>query len=127
MTLLFIAFYFNLIFSEVIFKFSSGQSGWCMLTTPFLVVFAIVFALICNLFNKKGSRVCQFVLFAALFFYYGIELVYQHIFKSFLSISQIGMGADAISTYKQETFFGIMEKTKRKYTYKTGLFSNKRY
>ena len=80
-----------------------------MLTTPFLVVFAIIFALICNLFNKKGSRVCEFILFAILFFYYAVELVYQHIFKSYLSVAQVGMGFDAISTYYKETLIGIGE------------------
>lgn len=106
---LFLSFYFNIVFSELIFKLSSKQSGWHITAALFIVTFAVVFTLICKLFNKKGSRIAQFALFALLFFYYAVQLVYQHIFKSFLSITQVGMGFDAISTYKKETLIGIWE------------------
>jgi len=111
MILSFIYFYYNLIFSELVFKLSSGQSVFntFIYMTAFLAVFAIVFALICNIFSKNGRTISHIVISLVLFFYYAVELVYQHIFKSFLSIAQVGMGTDAISTYKTETIIGIKE------------------
>ncbi|MCQ2553249.1 MAG: LTA synthase family protein [Clostridia bacterium] len=103
-------FILTIALSEYVFLFSStGTIKGAGLMWPFWFIAAFTIAVICDLFKGKAKNIAEIVVTVVLFVYYSVQLVYQHIFKSYLSIAQIGMGADAISTYKKETLIGIGE------------------
>jgi len=107
----FIYFAVTLFLSESIFRISAFGSFEGL--TPFFYGFVLAaagaFALICCLFRKRAARVCAYVLTVIIFVFYAVNLIYQHIFLSFLSVTQYSMGGDAISTYSTETLIGTSE------------------
>ena len=111
--MLFYLAYFTAAFfiSEIAFRFSSlgSLSGLTLYFVCFSLSAAALLAAVCAVLPKKAGRICAFVLTVFLLLFYGIGLVYRHIFGSFLSISQIGMGGDAIASFWKETLIGIAQ------------------
>ncbi|MBR6514186.1 MAG: sulfatase-like hydrolase/transferase [Clostridia bacterium] len=71
------------------------------------IVYPLMFALVsgsilfifCNLFPRKLSRIVGIIIICLLVIYFEIQLVYHCIFGSFMPLSQIGMGAGAITNF----------------------------
>jgi len=101
----------DIVLLEFIFRLSSlGKIGEpTVLLFISSVLFAGVFSYVVLLFNNKIRNIL-FVFFSfGLSAFYSVKLVYNHIFKSYLSITQIGMGMDAINSFSQNTIIGIKE------------------
>ncbi len=111
--MLFYILYFiiTLFLSETVFRVSSLGSfaGITPFFAGFVLFAALFFALLCSLPGRRAGRALAFIFTALIFVFYSVNLVYQHIFRSFLSVAQYGMGGDAISTYRTETLIGISE------------------
>ena len=111
--MLFYLAYFTAAFfiSEIAFRISSlgSLSGLTLYFVCFSLSAAALLAAVCTVLPKKAGRICACVLTVFLLLFYGIGLVYRHIFGSFLSISQIGMGGDAIASFWKETLIGIAQ------------------
>ena len=67
-----------------------------------------LFALLCSMGGRVGT-VVSFVLTAFLTVLYAAQLIYEHIFDSFFSLTQIAMGAAALDSFGAETALGIRE------------------
>jgi len=73
----------------------------------FSISYALLLAFICAVAGKKAGRVVSILLSIAGFLLYAANLVYEHIFSTILSITQIGMGPAAIKSFYRETLLGI--------------------
>ncbi len=73
----------------------------------FGLVSGSILYLVCNLFPKKVSRkVGGFVIFLVVI-YFEVQLVYHCIFGSFMPLSQLGMGAGAITNFYSQMIHAI--------------------
>ena len=100
----------TLIYTEALLRFSAyGQLNFSLPWLFFLILSGLVLGLIVSVFKGKAASAVSVVLNIFIFFFYAVHLIYQHTFKSFLSISQLAMGGDALSTYGHETFLSAME------------------
>lgn len=84
---------------------SPAVTIWLLL---FSAAAAALFALLCSMGGRCGT-VISFVLTVLLTAFYAAQLVYEHIFDSFFSLAQIGMGAAAMDSFGTETALGIRE------------------
>ena len=110
--MLFYSLFFVVTFliSETTFRLSAYESPqltiWVIL---FAIGFGLLFGAITLLFKEKARKFVAMLLSLIVAVYYGVNLVYQHIFLSILSLNQIGMGTDAIANFHRETWIGIKE------------------
>ncbi len=71
------------------------------------IVYPILFAMVsgsilyifCNLLPRKGSKAMGITVISLLVIYFEVQLVYHCIFGSFMPLSQLGMGAGAITNF----------------------------
>ncbi len=76
-------------------------------SVSFRIVYPILFAMVsgsilyilCNLFPRKASKAVGIAVISLLVIYFEVQLVYHCIFGSFMPLSQIGMGAGAITNF----------------------------
>lgn len=111
-TLLFYPLYFTflILYSEMIVKaFSGTLAGFSVYLIPFGICFAIVSAMICSVLPKKAGLIAAYVISGIYLIIFGTQLVYHHIYGSFLSVAQLGMGADAITNFGGMAMIGILE------------------
>jgi len=104
-------FTISILLSEFCFRLSSiGKIGGFTFFLPiFSVLAGCMLGLLCSALPKKAGNAVSYVISVLLFFFYSVKLIYQHIFKSYLSVSQVGMGGDAIKSFTTETFIGAGE------------------
>ena len=65
----------------------------------FAMVSGSILYLICNLLPQKLSKIMGMTVITLLVIYFEVQLVYHCIFGSFMPLSQIGMGAGAITNF----------------------------
>ncbi|MDO5441071.1 MAG: LTA synthase family protein [Bacillota bacterium] len=103
-------FIFELLLSELVFRYSVYSE---LNITPWLIAFVLVIALaaafIASLLKGVIGKIFAVIVTAFNFIFYGTNLVYYHIFGTFLSITQYSQGADAVSNFFRETLLGIKE------------------
>ena len=79
---------------------------------PYQVLFALVraaaTACFLSLLPKKAGAVVSYVFAGVAYLIYTVQIVYHHIFDSFFSVAQLGMGADAVTAFGKETLLGIV-------------------
>ena len=102
-------FALSLLYSELLVRLCTiGDFG-----TPSFYLFTLTnaacFAFLCSLFGKRGGKIALWILHLFCLFLFALQLVYHHIFDSFVSLSQFGMGADAATSFLGETMRGIGE------------------
>ncbi len=68
-----------------------------------------MFAFICDLFANKAARVLRYVISVLSMIIFGTQIVYYNIFKSFMSLSQVSMGGEAIGNFYKSTLIAIWE------------------
>ena len=101
------AFYaLTIIFYELVMQlYVFGEITWKFI---FPVIFSIPFALfvifITNLFGKRVNMIISWAFLTFLFLFYSTQVVYSFVFQSLLSITAVGMGGDAITTFYSEIF-----------------------
>ena len=75
----------------------------------FDLVIGMILGIICSYLREKPARIISGILSGLLFVYFSVNLVYQHTFKSFLSVTQLGMGGDALRSFWKETLMSTLE------------------
>ncbi len=81
------------------------------------IIYAILFALvsgsilygICSLFPEKVNKIIGIVFIFVFVIYYEVQLVYHCIFGSFMPISQMTMGADAVTNFFGQVIHAITQ------------------
>ena len=105
----FLYFFAALLWSEGVIRTSAFGNP---LPTVWLLLFsgaaAALLALLCSMGGRVGT-VFSCVLTVLLTVLYAAQLVYEHIFGSFFSLTQIGMGAAALDSFGTETALGVRE------------------
>ena len=110
MILLTLHFFLSILLSEALLRLSAyGNISFSLPLVLFSLSAAILLGLICSLFKNKATKIVTLCINLVLFIFYVVHLIYQHTFKSFLSIVQIGMGGDALTSFGHETFLSAME------------------
>lgn len=105
----FLFFFASILWFEEVVRFSALGG---LMPTVWLVLFSASAALFCTLLCAAGGRLGQavsYLLTAALTLFYAAQRVYEHIFDSFFSLSQLGMGAAALDSFGTEAALGIRE------------------
>ncbi len=105
----FLYFFLTILWLEGVVRFSALGS---LVPTVWLVLFSAAAALFCTLlcaFGNMLGRIVTYILTAALILLFAAQRVYQHIFDSFFSLTQIGMGAAALDSFGTEAALGIRE------------------
>lgn len=77
------------------------------LTLAFNVVFAAALTLLTSLFSRKVNVIIATVLQIFLMFLFGSQIVYDFIFGSLYSVSQMQMGGDAVTAFWKETLMAM--------------------
>lgn len=85
------------------------DSGFPLYTLMFSLASSILPALLCWLLPYRAARIVTCVVTACFMLFYDTQLVYEHIFDSFFSLTQLGMGVDAVRNFSGETLQGIAE------------------
>lgn len=75
----------------------------------FAMVSGSILYLICSLLPEKVNRIIGILVIFALVIYYEIQLVYHCIFGSFMPISQMTMGADAVTNFFAQVIYAILK------------------
>lgn len=105
----FLYFFCALLWLEVVVRTTAFGTPiptvWCAL---FLGATAALFTLLCSMGGCIGT-VLSFAWTALATVFCAAELIYAHIFGSFFSLTQIGMGAAALNSFGEETMLGIRE------------------
>lgn len=86
-----------------------------MIFGDFSVAFPMLFCLVAgsmmfifiSLLPEKANRIIGFVLTLLIVLYYEVQLVYHCIFRTFMSISQVLMGTQAVTNFFSQTLHGI--------------------
>ena len=73
----------------------------------FAIVSGSILYLFCNLFPRKASRVVGIIIISLLVLYFEVQLVYHCIFGSFMPLSQLGLGAGAITNFTAQLFHAM--------------------
>ena len=104
-------FFISIMISEIALAISAygNLSNFTIYTILFTVCSALLFGAICSLFGKKAGRVIAFVITIVLLILYLVQLIYQHTFTNFMSLTQVGMGGDAITTFWREILITMSE------------------
>lgn len=101
-------FYFELIFHLFVFR---GLGGNFIFPALFALAFGLLVDLLTCVFPERANRVIAVALTALGAVWYATQLVYQHIFKAFLSIYSVGAnGADAIGEFYMQALKAIWAK-----------------
>jgi len=104
-------FAISLFVSEIAFRLSAfgSLSGLTVYFILFVLSAAALLSAVCTALPEKAGRTVSFVFTVFLLLFYGVGLVYRHIFGSFLSLAQVGMGGAAIKSFWKETLIGIAQ------------------
>ncbi len=106
----YLGFYlFSMVFLELMFHFFAyGELGnRIYLPIIFGIFWGLVFAFITMLFRPKGRAVIGAVIFLFIWFIFSAQLVYYHIFGTHISLSLLGMGTDAVTSFWRELLLAI--------------------
>lgn len=101
-----IALYLELLFPLLTFGSLSKTFFHSMLL--FLPMSGVC-ALLCGLFPKKGNRVVAWVVVSLLCLLFAVQLIYNAVFQSFLSFSQVGTGGDVLTSFWREIIRAVVE------------------
>lgn len=98
--------YFEIVFHLFAFHGVGENIGYPIL---FALIFGTVFTLIVSAFSKKVNRIIATVLTVLGLIWYSAQIVYLHIFKTFLAIYTIGEnGADAVGEFYEQAIKAIL-------------------
>ncbi len=104
-------FIFAILLSELTVRISAygNLSELHIALFSFDILLALGLAYVCSFWKQIVGKILSYIFTVLLFIFYVVHLVYQHTFKSFLSISQVGMGGDALSSFGKETILSALE------------------
>ena len=79
------------------------------LVLGFNAVFAVALTLLTSLFSRKVNVILAIIFEVLLMFLFGSQIVYDFIFGSLYSVSQMKMGGDAVTAFWKETLMGMSD------------------
>lgn len=93
-----------LLYLEVLLHLSTFGilKSYFLLVSGFTAVFAFGLALLTSLFPRTVNYLISLVLTIFVILIYGSQMIYYFVFGSLYSISQVGQGGDAITTFWRE-------------------------
>ena len=106
----YLGFYvFGMVFMELLFHlFAYGELGnRIYMPLIFGVFWGFFFALFTMLFRPKGRFIAGAVICLFVWFIFSAQLVYYHIFGTHISLSLLGMGADAVTSFWRELLLAL--------------------
>ena len=97
------------IFFEVVFHlFAYGELGnRIYVPIVFAIFWGVLIASCTMLFRPKGRVIFGTIVILTVWAFFVTQLVYFHIFGANLSLSQFGMGTDAVTSFWRETLAAI--------------------
>lgn len=104
-------FFLDIVFSELVVRFHSlgFESGIPIFMILFALSTALLLAAACSAFGMRGRRIFSFVLTAILLLIFAVQLVYYSFCNSFMSVTQVAMGGDALSRFGEAAKLEILE------------------
>ena len=106
----YLGFYvFGMVFMELLFHlFAYGELGnRIYMPLIFGVFWGFFFAFFTMMFRPKGRTVAGDVIFLFVWLIFCAQLVYYHIFGTHISLSLLGMGADAVTSFWRELLLAL--------------------
>lgn len=99
----------GMVFFELLFHiFAYGEPGNRIYIPLIFSIFSgVLFSFITMLFRPKGRMIIGAVLFGFLWLTFAAQLVYYHIFGTNISLSLLGMGTDAVTSFWRELFAAV--------------------
>ena len=100
---------FGMVFMELIFHlFAYGELGnRIYMPLIFGIFWGVVFAFVTMLFRPKGRMILGGAIFLFVWFIFSAQLVYYHIFGTHISLSLLGMGTDAVTSFWRELLLAM--------------------
>lgn len=100
---------FGMVFFELMFHlFAYGELGSRIYMPLIFALFGgFVFAFVTMLFRPKGRAVLGGVILLFTWFIFCAQLIYYHIFGTHISLSLLGMGTDAVTSFWRELLLAM--------------------
>lgn len=103
--------FFTLLFLEAmlhgtVFTTFTGKFGY---VAGYSAVFAVALALIGTFLPGKAQFIYSLIMTVVLVFLYGSQVVYELVFGTMYSVSQMALGGDAVTSFWRETLSTISE------------------
>lgn len=89
--------------------FFEGFSITYLFTVAFTAVAALIISSLLCLLPRKANAIISLILVSVISFVFCTQLVYEAVFGSMYSLSQAGMGGDALTNFFKETVATIVE------------------
>ena len=86
-----------------------GFGSTYLYTVGFTAVFALVLSGLLGFLPRKANGIISLILVSVLGFLFCSQLVYDAVFGTMYSLSQVGMGGDAITNFWKETLATILD------------------
>ncbi|MBE6573020.1 MAG: hypothetical protein E7652_01350 [Ruminococcaceae bacterium] len=96
--------YLELALHFVIFKSVDARIIYPIL---FAAVSGTILFFISSLFKQTVNRILSIVILSAVVIYFEVQMVYHFVFQGFMPVSQIALGADAVTNYTAQIFHAI--------------------
>lgn len=96
--------YLELAIHFVIFKEADSRLIYPIL---FAAVSGAILYLVTSLFTQTVNRILGMVIISLTVIYFEVQLVYHFVFQTFMPVSQVFLGADAVTNYTNEIFRAI--------------------
>ncbi len=105
--------YFAVTFAyiEIIFHITEFKDISVLFPVLFAIPAGFLVGLLCDFAPEMFARILRYVISIAVMVLFGVQIVYFHSFKSFMSMSQVGMGDDVFTNFLSAILLAIWEST----------------
>ena len=107
----FLLFFITLLFLEIFFKvtvFKKIEFGSFINITLLSSILSSILSIITGFFRKKGSNILILIIFFVFGLLFSIQIVFYNTFKTFFSLSVLGLG-DQLESFMKETIEAIID------------------
>ena len=102
-------FVLSFAFMELVFHITEFKNGAAWYPILFAIPTGMAAGFLCDLFKEKIARIVRYVITVAAAVWYCVQIVYFHVFQSFLSLSLLGMGDDVFTNFLASILLAIWE------------------
>ena len=102
-------FLISIAYSEIFFHILVLQNGFFSYTVLMAIPFSILVGTFCDLFREDIARKLRYVFTGLIFLLFATQIVYNHIFSSFMSWSLIGLAGNVVQNFLKSALIGIFE------------------
>ena len=94
---------------ELVFHIREFRNVSAVFPMLFAIPAGLLTGFFCDLFSEKYAKWLRWGISIGFMVLFSVQMVYFHIFQSFMSLSYVGMGADAVTNFFAATLLGIWE------------------